>query len=61
MSKLFKSGGSGFKLLRAYQEKIESLVNQGLHSYGNRNTKKSKKVKKVKTLLTNEQRNKKRF
>ncbi|QTA89086.1 hypothetical protein [Desulfonema magnum] len=45
MSKLFKSGGSGYKILRIHQEKTESLVNQGLYSYGKLKKKKRKNIK----------------
>lgn len=46
MSRLFKTGGSGYNILKIHQEKIESLVNQGLHSYDNPNIKNVEDKKK---------------
>lgn len=57
MSRLFKSGGSGYSILKIHQEKIDSLVNQGMYSYDIPKVKevedKNKKEKKKKNVNVN--------
>lgn len=61
MSKLFKSGGSGYKILRIHQEKTESLVNQGLYSYGKLKKKRGKILRKILILRDSIKRGKRKL